>query len=97
MTTSLGKIVDSFPDPIIPPIVGALIYEYLVELFEKINGNAAYIQTNLGGGGGFIYPTLTVTPVLYATLSATTFKSPSNPRAAPAYHPGATGIKESAI
>ena len=46
------KNVDYLPDPTIYPIIGDPTYKSLVELFGKINGNAASIQTNLGGGGG---------------------------------------------
>ena len=59
--------MELFPDLIITPV--------LVELFKKINGNANSIQTNLGGGN-LRYLSLTVTPAMYATLSATAFISP---------------------
>ena len=49
MTTSVGKFVNSFPDPIIYPIVGAPTYESLAKFFNKINRNVASVQTNLVG------------------------------------------------
>ena len=36
-------------------------------------------------------------PAVYSAVSVTTFKSPVNTTAAPAYPPGYTGIKQSAI
>ena len=52
---------------------------------------------NLGRGGGLGYLELTATPIVYATLSATTFKFPANTGAAPAYPSNATGIEQLAI
>ena len=46
--------MESFPDPIITPIAGSPTYESLVDIFNNINGNAASIQPNLGGGGSWI-------------------------------------------
>ena len=70
--------MDSFPDPIITLIVVAPTYKYLVEIFRNINGNAASIQTNLGGGLGCL--ALMVSTAAYAILSANTLKSPINTR-----------------
>ena len=82
MTTSVGKILDSFLDPIITLIIGSPTHKYLVEIFDKINWNVASIQKNLGGGG-LSYLALTVKPDIYYTLSATAFAYPTNPWAAP--------------
>ena len=82
MPTAIDKIVDGFPFPTISPIVGASNYKKIAEVHLKLNSNAAYVQSNLGYGTlGLLH--LTVSPAVYATLSATAFIAPVKPGAKP--------------
>ena len=47
MPTSIDKIVDGFPFPTIPPIVGTPTYNTISEVNLKLNSNSAYVQSNL--------------------------------------------------
>ena len=65
---STEKIVDSFPNPTIQPIIGKPTYESIRRVHLKLNANAASIQSHLGNGRlGLL--ALTVTPVVFNTLS----------------------------
>ena len=82
MPTAIDKIVDGFPFPTISPIIGSPKYETISKVHLKLNSNAASVQSNLGCGTlGLLH--LTVSPAVYATLSATTFIAPVNPGADP--------------
>ena len=68
MPTAIEKIVDSFPFPTIPPIVGTPTYNTIAEVNLKLNSNSASVQSNLGCGTlGLLQ--LTVSPAVYNTLS----------------------------
>ena len=72
MPTSTDKIVDGFPFPTIPPIVGTPTYNTIAEVDLKLNSNSASVQSNLGCGTlGLLQ--LTVSPAVYNTLSVTAF------------------------
>ena len=76
--TSTESILNAFPYQTIPKIVGTPTYETITESIALLKANAASIQTELGGGRlGFL--ALTVSPAVYATLSATAFAVPANP------------------
>ena len=78
MPTSIDKIVDGFPFPNIDPIIGTPDYKSIVDIHLKLNSNAASVQSYLGCGTlGLLF--LPVLPVVYATLSTTTFVLPVNP------------------
>ena len=82
MPTAIDKIVDGFPFPTISPIIGAPNYETIAKVHLKINSNATSVKSNLGCGTlGLLQ--LTVSPAVYATLSATAFINPVNPGADP--------------
>ena len=72
MPSTIDKIVDGFPFPSIPPIVGASDYKNISEVHLQLNSNAASIHSNLGDGV-LILLYLTVTPAIYNTLLATMF------------------------
>jgi hypothetical protein len=93
MPTDVDKIVDGFLHPTVLPIIGVPTYETLAALNLQLNANAASVQSNLGNGQlGLLY--LTVSPALYATLSATAFIPPANPGAVPVPLPaGATAAQ----
>ena len=82
MPTVIYRIVDGFLFPTISPIVGASNYETISEVHLKLNSNAAYVQSNLGCGT-LVLLQITVSPCVYATLSATDFIAPVNPGAKP--------------
>jgi hypothetical protein len=50
MLTTLSKIVDGFPYPTFPSIVGIPTYEALKDLQLALNANAASVRSNLGNG-----------------------------------------------
>ena len=90
MPYTIAKIVDGFPFPTIPPIVGVPNYEIIAELHMKLNSNSASVQSNLGDGTlGLL--SLTVSDAVYNTLSNTPFVAPANPGAAPNIPDGSTG------
>ena len=92
MPTAIGKIVDVFPFPTIPPIVGTPTYNTITEANLKLNSNAAYVQSNLGCGTlGLLQ--LTVSPAVYNTLSVTAFVVPANPGSAPDIPTNSTGAQ----
>ena len=79
MTSSTDKIVESFPYPTIPPIIGQPGYDTIAEVHLQLNANAASVQSHLGDGAlGLLY--LTVTPAVYNTLSLIPFVPPPQPR-----------------
>ena len=90
MTSSIDKIMDSFPNPTISPIVGQPGYDTIAEMHLMLNANAASVQSHLGDGAlGLLF--LTITPAVYNTISAIPFIPPANPGIAPTIPPGSTG------
>ena len=78
MTSSIDKIMDSFPYPSIPPIIGQPGYDTISEVHLKLSVNAASIQPHLGCGTlGLFY--VTVTPDVYNMLYNIDFIPPTNP------------------
>ena len=82
MPPAINKIVDGLPFPTISPIIGAPNYETIAKVHLKLNSNATSAQSNLGCGTLGLLE-ITVSPSVYATLSATDFISPINPGAEP--------------
>ena len=90
MPTAIEKIVDGFPFPIIPPIVGTPTYKNIYEVNLKLNSNATSVQSNLNCGTlGLLQ--LTVSPAVCNTLSVTAFVVPINPSSAPDIPSNSTG------
>ena len=90
MPSALEKIVESFPYPTVPPIVGQPSYETIAELQLKLNTNAASIHSHRGNGHlGLLF--LTVKPAVYNTQSTVTFIPPTNPGQSPTVPTGSTG------
>ena len=90
MPSSIKKIVDGFPFPMIDPITGTPDYESIAEIHLKLNSNAASVQSNPRCGRlGLLF--LTVYPAVYATLSTTAFVPPVNPGTKTSIPNGATG------
>ena len=92
MPTAINKIVDSFPFPTIPPIVGTPTYNTIAKVNLKLNSNSASIQSNLGCGTlGLLQ--LTVSPVVYNTLSSLPFIVPINHGSVPIIPANSTGAQ----
>ena len=92
MPTATDKIVDGFPFPTIPPIVGTPTYNTIAEVNLKLNSNSASVQSNLGCGTLGLLK-LTVSPAIYNTLSATPFVVPVNPGSVPITPANSTGAQ----
>ena len=89
MPSLLEKIVDRLPFPTIDPIIGTPDYEGIADIQLKPNLNAASVHSNIGCGTlGLLF--LTVLPVVYTTLSTTTFVLPVKPGLEPSIPTGAT-------
>ena len=71
MPTAIDKIVDRFPFPTIPLIVGTPTYNTIADVNLKLNSNSASVQSTLGCGTLGLQ--LTVSPAVYNTLSVTPF------------------------
>ena len=92
MPTAIDKIVDGFPFPTIPPIVGNPTYNTITEVNLKLNSNSASVQSNLGCGTlGLLQ--LTVSPAVYNTLLSTAFIVPVNPGYVPIISVNSTSAK----
>jgi hypothetical protein len=82
--TTVEALIESFPHPVIPPIQGLPTYKSITEATQLLNANAASVHSELGGGS-LGHLSLTISPAVYATLSATPFIAPNNPGAAPVF------------
>ena len=92
MPTPIDKIMDIFPFPTIPPIVGTPTYNTIAEVNLKLDSNSASVQSNLGCGTlGLLQ--LTVSPAVYNTLSVTPFFVPVNPGSVPIIPANSTGAQ----
>ena len=79
MTTSVEKVIDGFATPTLTSIVGMPDYESIKLVNDELTGNAFGVRTNLGCGT-VGYSRLTLTPTVYATLSAVPFVAPPQSR-----------------
>ena len=78
MTTAIDKIVEGFLFPTISLIIGDPNYKTIAEVHLKLNLNATYAKSNLSCSTLRLLQ-LTVSPIVYITLSATAFITPVNP------------------
>ena len=92
MPTAIDKIVDVFPFPTIPPIVGTPTYNTIAEVNLKLNSNSTFVQSNLGCGILGLLE-LTVSPAVYNNLSVTAFVVPVNPGSVPIIPSNSTGAQ----
>ena len=92
MSSSLEKIVESFPHPTVTPIVGQPSYEMIAEIQLKLNTNAASIYSHCGNGrlGLFL---LTVKPTVYNTQSTEMFDPPTKHGQNPTIPTSSTGLQ----
>ena len=89
MPSLIEKIVDGFPFPTINPIGGTPDNESITDIHLKLNPNAMSVHSNIGCGTlGLL--SLTVSPAVYAILSAVVFVPPVNPGPKPNIPTGAT-------
>ena len=96
MLVAVDKIVEFFPQPIVTSIVVMPTYNSLVNQIYHIFYNAGSIQMTLFGGKlGFL--ALTISLMVYTTLSATTFVKIPNLGPTPMIPTNTTGIQKTAI
>ena len=89
MLDTIEKIVEGFPFQTINRVVGATTYKTISNVHLKLDSNAASVHFNLGNDAlGLLY--LTLSPAVYATLSAIPFDVPANPGSALVIPPGST-------
>ena len=92
MPTDIDKIMDNFPFPTIPPIVGTPTYNTIAEVNLKLNSNAAFFQSNFGCSIlGLLQ--LTVSPSVYNTFSSIAFIVPVNPGSEPTIPANSTDVQ----
>ena len=73
--TVVDKLVESFLNLVVTPIVGMPTYNTLVDRIYQISSNAESMQTTLGSVK-LSFLALTITLTVYATLSAIAFTKP---------------------
>ena len=92
MTTSVEKVIDGFATPTLTRIIGMPDYESIKVMNDELTGNAFGVNTNLGCGT-VGYSRLTLSPAVYATISATPFVAPLNPGVQAVIPTGSTQIQ----
>ena len=72
------KLIESFPHPTTPPVLGMPAHKTIAPVHLKLNANAASMHSNRGNGkiGHLI---LTLKPAVLNTLSTPQFVPPTNP------------------
>jgi hypothetical protein len=65
MPTGHKVIIDGFPHPTIPPILGIPTYATIVDIHLKLNTNAASVYSSLGDGTHGLLA-LHLKPILHA-------------------------------
>ena len=93
---SVGKLVESFENPSIPPIDREPTYATLHAMHKLLNSDVASVTTNLGCST-LIHLCLTLSPTVYANLSKTRVVPPPNPGATLVIPAGATGPEAASI
>ena len=96
MLTSDDRIVEFFPQPIVTSIVVMPTYMTLVNRIYHICSNTASIQMTLCSSN-ICFLALTISLMVYTTLSATTFVKIPNPGPTPMIPPNTTGIQKTSI
>ena len=90
MPSSIDKNVEGFPFPTIYLIIGVPNYASISDMHMKLNSNTVLVQSNLGCVTLGL-PYLTVSPAVYATLSASIFVVPVNLGSEPVIPEHSTG------
>lgn len=78
--TTVDKLIEAFPIQTLTKIVGVPTYQSIKIANDELSKNAATIPTTRGGGT-LGHVGITVSPTIYATLSATPFNAPTTPTA----------------
>ena len=90
MTAQVDSIIESFPNPRVPPLVGRPEHASLNELKQLLYENAASVQSALGGGAhGHLG--LLISNARHFTLTGENFVPPLNPGSTPNIPNGSTG------
>ena len=90
--STADKIIEGFPHPTVPPIVGQPAFDTLKGLKLLLSTNAASVISHLGNGAlGLLW--LVVSNTVYNTLSAAPFVPPQNPGPIPIVPAGSTGAQ----
>ena len=72
------KLIESFPHPTMPPVLGLPTCKTIAPVHLKLNANAASMHSNRGNGKiGLLF--LTLQPAVLNTLSTPHFDPPTNP------------------
>jgi hypothetical protein len=82
-------LIESFPHPSLPKIIGQPTYLALSTMKKLIAANAASVPSR-EGGGAHGYLGMVLSAAVYATVSGTPFVNPNNPGATPIIPGGTT-------
>ena len=93
---SIDSIVESFPHPTIPPIVGLPTYESINAALKLLNANAASVPSSRGNAA-FGHLALTIGPATYQTLAGVAWTNPANPGHVPEIAHGLTAAQIAAL
>ena len=94
--SDIDKIVQGFPNPTIPQIIGIPTYYTLKEVNLLISANASSIHSNRGNGA-LGHLSLTVRPNTYQTIAGVAFDPPVNPGATMTIPGGSSGPQIAAL
>jgi hypothetical protein len=78
MPITISQIVDGFPHPTIPSIIGIPTYDALKDLQLALNANTTSVRSNLGNGLLDFLLALTVSTKVHDTLAGEPFVVPIN-------------------
>ena len=84
---SVEDIANGFTTNPLPPIIGEPTYESLKVLIKRLYGNVVSVKTP-AGGEGHGHLGMLMDPQLYATISATPWTTPTDPRISPTFVQG---------
>ena len=94
--SDIDKIIQGFPNPSIPPIIGIPTYYTLKEVNILLSANASSVHSNRGNGAlGHLF--LTIRPNTYRTIAGIAFAPPVNPGVTMTIPPGSTGPQIAAL
>jgi hypothetical protein len=96
MPSDHDVIIDGFPNPTIPPIIGISTYATIADIYLKLNANDASVFSSLGDGAQGLLA-LTVSDAVYNNISTVSFIIPINPGPQPVIPGTATGNQITAL
>ena len=89
-TTTVESVLESFPNPRVPPIVGRPTQQSIQALTQLLYENAASVYSALGGGAHGHLGVI-MNAVQYNTLVGANYIAPLNPGGTPVIPAGSTG------